>query len=174
MQEDYVMDKTIHQKAHLIFFNYSNSQQTFVQTYISPSRSTHVVLLQPGALITTKRCLISKHMGKILTLHFLPLLRHQILVILTLGEVEACVLPLVLSVSQSETSKECGKRLHHIFYQEKAVYLSSHTIHPPTPSPTHRSIYPYDLLAHQIMGLFSLQQPITLWSLSGNCLVLLQ
>lgn len=99
VQKDYMMDKTIHQKAHLIFFHYSNRQQVFVQTYISPSRSTHVVSLQPEALITIKRCLISKHMGRIQTLQLLPLLRHQLLVILTLRGVEANVLPSLLSVS---------------------------------------------------------------------------
>ena len=114
LQEYYLVDKTIHQKVHLIFCNCSNRQQVFVQTHTFPSTSTHVVLLQLEALITIKRSLISKHMGRIHTLQLLPLRRHQLLVILRLGGVETNVLPSLLSINLLQHQKN-AKKIASIF-----------------------------------------------------------
>lgn len=64
-KEDDLLDETMHVKAHLIFFNYRGRRQVFTLTRSSPSRSTHVVSLQPEVLITIKMRLIWKHMGAI-------------------------------------------------------------------------------------------------------------
>lgn len=143
--------------------------------YISPLRSPHVVLLQPEALITIKRCLISKHMGKIQALQLLPHLRNRLLVIPTRGGVFiARVLPSVLSIHRQQHQKNVEKDYIRVFYQEKSCLSACLSIYHPIQPFIRPPIHPSDLLTHHIMGQFSLLQPITLWSFSGNCLVLLQ
>lgn len=132
----------------------------FLQTYTSSSRSSHVVSLQPEVLITNKVCLISKHIGNDPSIaapfHFSNIsslwswvqLKHTYCL-------QCCQSIDCIIKSMWEMIKPTSR-----YYSKDKTFSS---IHP--------SIHPHTL---QIKGLFSLAQPISLWSFSGNCLVLLQ